>query len=309
MSQNTYKVSLLLALTLCCSAAAKSDEGTEKSGPEFSAEVGIGGEYDSNVSVEEVDVTSSQSDYALTMNLGLGVEQKLSEVVEVGLTYDFSQTLYDEFSEVDRQTHILGTDVAIDAGAVDANLSLFYINSLLDGKEFLEMYRLSPSLSGFLSRNWYVRGAYVYSDKAIDRSPERDATTQAGEVDVYYFLRGLRSYFNVGYRYRDEDSVARRLDYTSNGAKLRYILRFDFLSRMNKLELAWRYEDRDYSGITPSIGEPRADKRHRWRVNLEVPVFASGALQFYSGYGDTDSNYPPSDYDRVLIGSRLLYRW
>ena len=46
-------------------------EGEKKSGngTEFSAEIAVGGEYDSNVSVEEVDAAISESDYALTLEL------------------------------------------------------------------------------------------------------------------------------------------------------------------------------------------------------------------------------------------------
>ena len=46
-----------------------------------------------------------------------------------------------------------------------------------------------------------------------------------------------------------------RFDYSANNFKLRYIHRFDVWEEVLKLELSWRYEDRDYTSITPSIGE------------------------------------------------------
>ena len=100
-----------------------------------------------------------------------------------------------------------------------------------------------------------------------------------------------------------------RYDYTSNSVKLRYIHRFDLFSRIAKLELAWRYEDRSYSSITPSIGEDRQDDRHRWRMDFEIPVVGSSALQIYYGYADYSSNYPSADYTQNLVGTRFLYRW
>jgi hypothetical protein len=90
---------------------------------------------------------------------------------------------------------------------------------------------------------------------------------------------------------------------------LRYIQRFELFSRLAKLEFAWRYEDRDYSSETPSIGEDRQDERHRWRVDFEIPLVGRSALQVYSGYADYESNYPQADYDQTLVGSRFLYRW
>ncbi|MCB1679987.1 MAG: DUF560 domain-containing protein [Halioglobus sp.] len=289
-------------------SAAQAAPATPRS-VEYAAEVGIGTEYDSNVSVEEVDRTSNEGDYALNLDLGVEVSRALSDQVDIAATYDLSQTLYREFDEVDRQTHILGADVSLDAGAVDSGVSLFYINSRLDGSRFLELYRLSPYLSGFLSRRWFARGAYVYSEKAIADRPERDATTHAAEADLYYFRRGLRSYFNVGYRFRNENARTDRLDYRANSLKLRYIHRFDVFSRLAKLELAWRYEDRDYRSVTPVIQDKRRDERHRWRADLEVPLTVKAAVQFYYSYGDYDSNYTPADYSQHLLGTRLVYLW
>jgi hypothetical protein len=302
--------SILAIVAWVTAAHAWAAQNPEKLAPaEYSAEVGLGGEYDSNVSVDEVDRASNQGDYALTMDASLEVQKELPKKIEVAATYDFSQNLYKEFSEVDRQTHILGTDLSVDLSKVDAGVSLYYINSRLDNEKFLELYRASPSISGFLAKKWFSRGAYVYSDKSIENRPGRDANTHAGEIDLYYFYRGLRSYFNLGYRYKNEDADADRLDYESNSVKLRYIRRFELFSRLAKLELAWRYEDRDYSSITPGIDEDRHDERHRWRADFEIPVVGRSALQIYYGYADYESNYPQADYTQNLIGTRFLYRW
>jgi len=275
----------------------------------YSAEVGMGAEYDSNVSVDEVDRASNQGDYAMTLDLGLEAQKELSSRIEVAATYDFSQVLYKDFSQVDRQTHILGTDLALDLDRVDTGVSFYYINSRLDNNKFLELYRVSPSVSGFLAKKWFARGAYVYSKKTIANRSGRDANTNSGEADLYYFRRGLRSYFNLGYRYKDEDADADRLDYTSNSFKLRYVYRFEVFSRMAKLELAWRYEDRNYSSITPTIGEDRDDQRHRWRADFEIPIIGRSAMQIYYGYANYDSNYSPADYTQNLGGARFYYRW
>ena len=198
----------------------------------------MGLEYDSNIAVEEVDRVSNQSDYALTLNAGAGMELDISKATEFGLTYDYNQSIYSEFSQVDRQTHILGTSLNLDLAQVDTGISFFYINSRLDGEPFLELYMASPSVSGFLAKKWFARGAYVYSEKLIENRSARDATTNAGEADLYFFHRGLRSYFNLGYRFRDEDANADRYDYTSHSLKLRYIYRFVLFTKLAKLELA-----------------------------------------------------------------------
>jgi hypothetical protein len=298
-----------VVLTLFCCHSALGAEQASQRAAKYSAEVAVGGEYDSNVAVDELDASSNQSDYAATLDAEIAMTKPLSESTEMGLSYDFSQNLYNDFDEVNRQTHIFGANLDRAFPAFDTGFSLFYISSLLDGDGFLSLVRASPSVSGFLGKKWFGRGAYVYSDKTLDQSPERDATTHAGEADLYFFRRGLRSYFNLGYRYRAEDASADHYDYHSNSIKLRYIHRFELPERTIKLELAWRYEDRDYLSETPSIGEKRADRRQRWQVDVELPLSQRSALQAYTGYGDYSSNYDPSDYDQLVTGTRLIYRW
>ena len=91
--------------------------------------------------------------------------------------------------------------------------------------------------------------------------------------------------------------------------KLRFIQRFEIFSRLTKLELAWRYEDRNYTSDTPSIDKKRHDKRSRLRMDFEVPVFGNGAIQFFAGYADYESNYDPAAYDQTLVGTRFIYSW
>lgn len=293
---------------VCWNHVQAADKPADRSAT-YSAEVAIGAEYDSNVAVDELDASSNEGDYAATLDAEVSMDKPLSETTELELSYDFSQNLYHEFTEVNRQTHILGANLGRDFGVADGGVTVFYINSLLDGSNFLELWRASPSLSGFLGKKWFGRGAYVYSDKTLDQSSDRDATTHAGEADLYYFRRGLRSYLNIGYRFKDENARAARYDFRSHGLKLRYIHRFELPSRTVKLELAWRYEDRDYMSETPSIGEKRDDERQRWQVDVEVPVLENAAVQVYTGYGDYSSNYDPSDYSQLVLGSRFIYRW
>jgi hypothetical protein len=311
MSSRFFSIRIVCAWTawLCCGHAWAAETGSEAAPTRFSAEVGIGGEYDSNVTIDELDLASGRGDYALVLDAGVAASKALSPKFDISGTYDVSQTLYDEFSSVDRQTHILGTDMTMDLDVATPGIAFFYIHSLLDNDKFLDLYRVAPSISGFLAKRWFVRGAYVYFNKSINDQPQRDASANAGEADVYYFFRGLRSYCNLGYRYRIEDANGEEYSYASNGVKLRFIQRFELFSRIAKLELAWRYEDRAYTSQTPSIGEDRDDRQQLWRVDFEIPVIGNSALQFYSGYSDYGSNYPPADYTQKVVGTRFLYRW
>ncbi|KGE03663.1 surface lipoprotein assembly modifier [Pseudohaliea rubra] len=299
-------LSLLVFAALAAGAGAQESEVRAR---EWRGEVGVGAEYDTNVSVSEVDVSSGEADSAWLVDLELGVKQPVGERSNLNLNYDFSQASYERFSRVDRQTHILGADLGTDLGKANTGISAYYINSRLDGEPFLEFMRLSPSVSGFLAKKWFARSAYVYSERLIEEREARDATTHSAEADLYYFHRGLRSYLNIGYRYRDEDATAARFDFRSHGLKVRYIRRFDLLERQAKVELAWRFEARRYLSPTPSIGEDREDDRSRWKLDLEVPLTRRLALQTYASYGDYQSNLPRADFIQTIVGARLSYGW
>ena len=272
-------------------------------------EAGLGGEYDSNVSVDEVDVSSGQSDYAVIADLKLGLRQTFSDKTEGSINYDVSQSRYSEFSRVDRLTQILGADLSTQIKGTSASVSAYYIDSQLDGEDFLQYTRLSPSLARFLSQRWFGRTAYVYSERELDGRSQRNARTNAGEVDLYYFHRGLRSYANIGYRYRDEDAVAPELDFRAHALKVRYIRRFDVMNRKAKAEVAMRYELRDYRFEEPTIGVPRDDNRLRWKLDFELPLTDKFTWQVYYSYGDYASNLPRADFTQTIFGSRLQFTW
>lgn len=320
MTQNRQQLmrGLVPGLLLClnCMPTLAQDASENNSGSngdkrkaDWSAEIGIGAEYDSNVSVDEIDTTINESDTATVIDAELGVSKPISDNVEFGLSYDISQSWYQEFDNLNRQTHIVGAELEVEVGKTDTGLSYYYINSRLDGDSFLESQRVSPYLSRFLSKKWYTRGAYVFSDKTLEERSERDAQFHAGEFDLYYFHRGLRSYFNFGIRYKDEDAESDEFDYQSGLIKMRYVRRFQLFSKLSRWELAWRYEDRDYSDVTPAIGDQRRDKRHRFKTDLEIPISNRTELSVYYKYGDYQSNLDRADYLQHVVGTRLVFSW
>lgn len=299
----------MLALTALLTLPQHSAADEQDPGRSYYIELGAGGQYDSNVAVDELDLSSDESDYALLLEAGAGVTQPFSDAVEIDLWYDFSQSWYDEFSEVDQQSHFFGADLSADLGPADVGLTGFHIRSSLDGSDFLELSRISPYVAGFIAKGWFVRGAYLYSDKTIDISPGRDAEAHIGEADLYYFRDGTRSYFSLGYKYRDEDAVAARFDYSGHSLKLRYVQRFEWLGLNQRLELSWRYLNRDYSSVTPSIGEEREDDRHTARVELQLPLTERATVEVFYAYSDYESNLPAVDFRQHLAGARFNYRW
>ena len=270
-----------------------------------SGEVSVGFEYDSNVSVDELDKNSSVGDGGALFSADISLDHDFTDNTSASVSYGYSRIDYQDFDFLNRETHMLGGNISSKWENVTGGINYFYINARLDGNDFLTYHRASPSLSGFVSKRWFLRGAYVFGDKTIARRPGRDAQNHGAELDAYYFWRGLRRYINLGYVYRQEDSQAARFKYKAHQIKLRAVQRFEVFSKLSTLEFGLRYEDRNYDEATPSIGERRNDERVRATVEFDLPLTDRINWRVYGGYSDYLSNLPSADYDQSLIGTTV----
>lgn len=268
-----------------------------------SGEVSLGYEYDSNVSVDELDRSSSVGDGGVLFAADISVDHDFTDKTSASASYGYSRIDYQDFEFLNRETHMLGGNLSSKWEDVTTSINYFYINARLDGNDFLTYHRVSPSLSGFVSKRWFLRGAYVFGDKTIANRPGRDAQNHGTELDAYYFWRGLRRYINLGYVYRQEDSQAARFKYKAHQVKLRMVQRFEVFSKLSTLELGLRYEDRNYDEETPSIGERRRDERLRATIEFDVPLTDRINWRVYGGYSDYLSNLPSADYDQSIVGT------
>jgi len=268
-----------------------------------------GAEYDSVVALDELDLSNDSGDSALLLDLGAGVTQPFGRQTELDLRYRYSLLDYSDFPEVDQESHILSADLKRDVGAADVGFSAFYIDSTLGNDELLELVRFSPYVSGFFRKGWFARAAFVYSDKVNGINPGRDATASIAELDVYHFPAGKPWYVSVGYKYRDEGADAARFDYTGNTLKARWVRRLQLAGRDARLELSYRYIDRDYSAITPSIGDERRDERQQLQAEMELTLSERLNLELFGAYADYESNLASVDFDQYVTGFRLRYRW
>ncbi|MEO1081970.1 MAG: hypothetical protein AAFY29_20605 [Pseudomonadota bacterium] len=300
----SLSVSLLVALSP--QVSAQSEEGKQRT---FFAELEAGAEYDSVVSLDELDLSADTGDQALLIDASVGVEQPLGSGMELDLRYTYSVLDYQDISEVDQNSHILSGDLKKKLGGADIGLSGFYVNADLDDESFLELARVSPYVSGFFTKGWFARAGYVYSDKSNDVNPGRDAMASIGEIDIYHFPPGKPWFFNIGYKYRDEDASAARFDYTGDTFKARWVQRMTLWDRKARFELGFRRLDRDYSSVTPSIGEKRFDQRDRTQAQLEVALTERLDLEFYYNYSDWESNLESVDFHQHVAGFRFRYRW
>ncbi len=273
----------------------------------FSAEFGLELRYDDNVVLEDIDLNTGLGDEALLFTARGEYEGRLDDKTTYALGYRFSQLSYEEFSNLDLQTHTVSAELEHDFGEVDGNLSYRFIHARLGEDGFVDIHRVSPSISGFASRKVLLRAAYIYSDKDFLGRDDRDAEVHAVDTDVYWLIDGPRTFFAFGYRLEDETASEAQFSYQSSEFSARFSQRFKIAGRRAQFRLGARYEDRNYRDETPSIGAVRNDDRYR--LSAEIEWRATSRIELVAGYefSDFQSNLPSADFKQSVFsfGAKL----
>lgn len=268
--------------------------------------VAAGFQYDDTVTVEELDRSSDIDDFAAVLDLDLNYRKRFDQGTDLRLGYSLAQKSYFDESEFDLQIHNLSLDLKQNFDDFDIGLQSYSVLARLDNDELLSFQHVSPYFTSFLTRRLYLRASYYYRNKDFPDNPDRDGDVHAGDADLYFFLDGTRSYLVAGLRYEDENTRAAQFDFTGQQLELRYSRRLDLYGdRPVRLRLDWRYEDRDYTSITPSIGERRDDRRQRWRARLDLPINSTLTTLLTYQHRSHDSNLASADFDDNRIEVQL----
>ncbi|MFQ5563475.1 MAG: hypothetical protein ACE5FO_07885 [Parvularculaceae bacterium] len=292
-------IGALAAAPFLAAAPSYADDGP------ISAEFSAGVEYDDHLSVSEIDRTSNDEDFAAILDAGIGLEHETNGGTAFSAGYDFFQSVHFDRSDFDIRSHRGSVGLAQDFGEFDLGVDYNYVYSTLDDVGFLTYQLLSPYVASSLTKQLYVRAAYSYADKDFKSRPTRDATVNAGGADVFFFLNGTTTYLLFGYKFEHEDAVGPEFDFDAHNLKARLTQKFPFNGRKGALKIGWRYENRDYDSITPSIGAVRDDERNRFQAEIELPLSDHVYAQAEYEYSDFDSNLPAVNYTQNLISARL----
>lgn len=299
---------LFLNILIAIPAFAQSSEVDEKTESPFSFEFSAGVEYDDNISVNELDTNTNSDDFSAVFDGNIRFEKDVGSNTDFELSYNFSQSLHDEFTDFDIQSHLGSASISHDFGSFDAGAAYRFVFSRLGGESFLTLQQFSPYVTKFFGGKFFIRADYTYTDKDFDNRVDRDAETHAGGADFYYFIDGVRTYLVFGYKYKNEDAVDPQFDFNAHNLKVQFSQRFPIGERNLKLKVRWRYETRDYTSITPSINAQRDDDRHRLEIELEIPITDRIFVLAEYEYSDFSSNLPSADYTQSFAGLRVGIR-
>jgi len=274
-------------------------------GIEFSLDLAAAYSWDDNVGLDELERATGESDEVTTLEAQGSALITLFDRTTLRVSAGLVDDSYATFSVVDRRTESWGLNLESQLGDTTLGVNWFDVSADLDEQQFLTYQRLSPYLARFISKQWFLRGEYVYGEKEIERRPGRGADSHSVSLDSYYFIRGLKRYALLGYTYRVDDANANRYDYESHALKLRYVHRATLGSLPVELELETKLEERRYKSPDPVISTEREDTRVRFssEIRLLITEYASVALQLKNS--DYDSNVDTASYNDLVVGTEF----
>ena len=274
----------------------------------FKLEGRVGGEYNSNVSVQDLDANTGEGDWAATINALAEVQLLPVDKLTLRAGYDFTQTLHEEFSAFDLTIHRPYAEIAYDFDLLTVGVLGNWAKADLDGEEYLTYTQYQPYISKQFGNTLFLRGAYANTEKDFAGAPAnslRDATADSYQLDAYIFLDGVKRYVVAGGKFTEEDAVAPEYDYSSATGRIRLTQRFTALDSEMTFRIGFEYEDRQYDNDTPLIGEPRSDQRSVLDLTLEAPLGEHLFIEAGYKYGNYTSNLQSADYDEHIAGVRI----
>ncbi|MDP3740500.1 MAG: surface lipoprotein assembly modifier [Hyphomonadaceae bacterium] len=262
----------------------------------------------------DLDTNTGEGDWAATINLL--AEATLTPVDKLTLRggYDFSQSLHQEFDAFDLAIHRGYAEIAYDFDVATAGVLGNLAQANLDGDEYLTYTQVSPYLSKQFGNTLFLRGAYAATEKEFNGRPERDANSDALQLDAYFFLDGVKRYIVLGGKATEEDANADEFDYKSGTFKARFVQRFDAMDREMTFRLGAEYEDRDYDNPHPDIlplpaTTSRSDKRTVIDTQLDIPLGERFFSEISYRYGNYSSNLLSADYNEHVGAIKIGVRY
>lgn len=298
LSQNiiAFTISVLGSAGICHAEDERFDFGFDAT---------VGGQYDSNVALVDLDSNAGEPDLSTLLEAGISLQTALTDNTSLKLGYDYSGTSYKTYSEFDLALHHGHASVTTRRDTFDAGISLDRYEGVLSGDDYLSLTQLSPNVSRLFGERWYVRGAFLLTDKSYATVEARDATARAARADVYYLMEGLRHYVALGTQFTSEDATDSAYDFAGTQAIVTYGREVQWLAADIDLKAQFRFENRDYEGANTIGEETRRDRRMRLRLSMAFPFSDHVSLDTWLEQTHNQSTLEEANLDRTIVGTQL----
>jgi len=273
----------------------------------FSFELRSGAQHDSNVVVEQTDVSTRSADDALL--LGASAKYRFVDFgkTDVSVGYGYDLTAHANLTDYDLQIHRASLEGTTRIGKVAVGADARFFHILLGGAPFLDMQTASPSISGFISKHIFLRSGYTYVRKVFSTARGLDADTHIADASASYFFMKRRGYLNLALRYERERTTDPTRAFDGLQVSGNVLIPGDTIVKDSKFRFGVAYRDRAYTNITPSIGAARHEARVSVNASADIPIVRQIKLRPEFRMASRASNDPFTDYDNAISSLSVVY--
>lgn len=288
---------------------AGSQIALARSSNPLSLSLEAGAAYDNNITVDSKDQVSKVGDESALFQGAIAYQLKNDKNFKLKTGYSFYQSLYQSETAFDLQIHGLSVSTSTKLGNTTLGGSYRYNYIKLGRQNFLDIHSVGPSISFQAAKNLFVTLSYEYQKQdfkqaALDR---RDANRNSFNSLAFYSLGSGKS-LSFGYklsRHTTKDTV---LSYWSNTLTAGVKLPFDMAGTKVTFRGRYRYRNKSFLNLDPTIGAKRKDNRHTLRTSLEIPFFDKMRAKLQYEYIDSSSNLASLTYTEQVVTFTLGWK-
>lgn len=266
----------------------------------------LGLEYDDNLTRIEQDIVSGDSDHAYIFELNGSYRFLDTSDLQLEAGYDFFQSIYDDRSDFDFQSHGFNLGAAHEEEKFDLSADINYTTANLDDLNFVDLFMFIPRVGISLSPALYTDISYMFQDKNFDTDNRRDASNHSISLSQFLFFMESKAYVSGTYRLESEDADGAEFDYVGHllKAALKYPAPFETI-----FKASLQFKFRDYDNITPSIGEERDDTITTFKLELAKKLSRLFDVRASYEHIDSESNLATVDFSENILYLVLAFQY
>ncbi|WP_338290546.1 hypothetical protein [Planctobacterium marinum] len=298
-----FFASLLLVLFSTVAEATESPH-------QWQGSASLGLENDSTVIIDELDTVVDEDSASNTVRLGVDYQYNPDDKNEWQFSGNYIVKNFSDSDDFDSALQIYSAAYSHEFERVTLGVRAQVIDSELNHEPFLKLQQLSPYVSFFIGKQWFVNFAIGFNDKRIETDSSRSAQGMQLNVDSYRFIQGINHYLLFSYKSGSENAEDPLFNQLFNQVRIGWVKKIRLFERVNKLRVNWRYLRRNYNDeIHPDIDGFRVDSRRQWEFEWELELNSSFLLGANYRLNEQDSNLGIARYDQHISSVSLEYRF
>ncbi|MGK0398846.1 MAG: hypothetical protein ACJA0I_001142, partial [Gammaproteobacteria bacterium] len=178
-------------------------------------------EYDSSVSLDQVDDISRESDYASKLKWALGGKWQVNDNVQLSTSYKGRQRIYDQFSEYDLEQHQLALSSKFTYAGIGYSYRYDGVTAQVDGEDFLNFNQSTIAVDKLFDSS-FLRGYVSKNKKDFMQLEERNASATIVGLDSLVFYNQGKSHLSFNISMENETAQEKLFDNKTGNVSMAY---------------------------------------------------------------------------------------